>query len=501
MGFGIAILALFGVGLLASAFDSDDDSSTSSETDTDTNMDTDAAQTINASDAAETIATGSGNDVVRTQGGADLVSTGDGNDRAFGGTENDLMFGDNGNDLLRGEQGADNLFGGAGNDTLFGDTGNDTLYGIDVIDEADTFNDAAATNFFLFDQTAAFDPDSDPQEADTLNGGTGNDVIFAGSNDVVDTGTGNDSVVVGDWVDPGAPAVINGFDVSTDALAYSFAPGDATPLLVVAPDADGVVSLYANNTLVATLPNLTADQAGDVDVFAAERTDTKLFDVEVGTDQDDILRGGENDDIVLANDGDDRVFGNEGDDLVFGDAGNDFLRGGAQDDLLQGGEGTDTLNGDTGEDFLIGDTFIDFRSNLSGFLSSAFSGGDDLSTSDLVDLNGDTGSVDVLNGGFGEDVLFLGSNDVASGGDDIDFFVLGDWMDPTQPATITDLTADEEISFLFSPTDASDPGPTLTITDEGGGDAALRVDGTIYAVLQGFDASTAQSENLSVQAI
>lgn len=257
---GFAILGLLGVGLIVNLADDDDDDNVEATPDPE-NED----QTLSTEDSDETIETEGGDDTVFSQGGNDLVSLGEGDDRGFGGDDSDAIFGDAGDDFIRGQGGSDQVFGGAGEDSLFGDAGNDTLYGADILDDAALFEQTAETNFLLFDNSALFDTSADPAEADTLNGGVGEDVIFAGSNDVVDTGSGADTVNVGEWVDPDAPVEITGFTPAADVIVYSYT-GPTEPNVSFGEDDTGLATLDVDGESIATFPgvdffDLTAESA------------------------------------------------------------------------------------------------------------------------------------------------------------------------------------------------------------------------------------------------
>ncbi|WP_299653761.1 calcium-binding protein [uncultured Tateyamaria sp.] len=243
MGFGIAILALLGIGIAVTLADDDDSSSSDDDV-------------VEGTDDPETFETGSGDDEVFADGGNDLISTGDGDDRAFGQGDDDLIFGGEGNDFIRGSGGDDGLFGDGGNDTLFGDSGDDLLIGADVFDSEGLFEVVDRTGFLPGDDAPFFQPDAETDEADTLNGGVGDDVIFAGSNDVVNTGTGFDDVVLGDWVNPDEPVQIADFDPARDAIVYLF-EGEAEPDVQFGEE-DGMATLEVDGESVAVFSNADA---------------------------------------------------------------------------------------------------------------------------------------------------------------------------------------------------------------------------------------------------
>ena len=474
MGLGIAFLTLLGVGLLFSVFDDDDDTNS----DADDTEPQDARQNLNTTDASETLVTGNANDVVRSQGGDDLVSLGDGNDRAFGGRGVDAIFGGDGKDLMRGQQSNDQLFGGDGEDTLFGDTGNDTLYGDDLLNDAALFSATATTGFLLFDNTASIDPSGDTGTSDTLSGGEGNDAIFAGGNDVVDTGNGEDAVILGDWINEGQSADIVAFDPDEDFLVYSYANGEVAPALDVTVNEDGVVALTADGETVATLPNVAANDVALVQAFLVERPEVNAIETFIGSDQADVIRGTATNDIISAEAGNDRVFARAGSDLVIGDFGNDFLRGEAGNDALFGDGGNDTLNGDAGSDVLFGADILSGVSIRDLVSADLF----DSPSTDLIDFDDDIGESDTLNGGVGDDTIVAGSNDVVNTGLGADVLSVGQWIIPNEPVDVVDFTPTEDVvvySYIGSQ-------PDVVFSEASDGTAVLLEGGRIVARFPGL---------------
>lgn len=69
----------------------------------------------------------------------------------------------------------------------------------------------------------------------------------------------------------------------------------------------------------------------------------------------DTLDGFYGDDQMFGEGGDDEIYGDEDNDTIFGGSGNDTLFGGGGDDYLEGGSGTDELAGEAGWDEMWGD--------------------------------------------------------------------------------------------------------------------------------------------------
>uniref|UniRef100_UPI000626B122 type I secretion C-terminal target domain-containing protein n=1 Tax=Pseudomonas veronii TaxID=76761 RepID=UPI000626B122 len=101
--------------------------------------------------------------------------------------------------------------------------------------------------------------------------------------------------------------------------------------------------------------------------------------------------------IYGTNDGADKLIGNAGDDILFGQGGNDVLNGGAGNDILVGGKGNDTLTGGAGADtfvWLKGDT--NTGTGVDTITDFKHSEGDKLDLSDLLQGNNDTNLTNYL---------------------------------------------------------------------------------------------------------
>ncbi|WP_299686999.1 hypothetical protein [uncultured Tateyamaria sp.] len=254
---GLMLVGLLGVALVVNLVDDDDDTKTvTSENETDT-----------GTEGNDIIQATSGNDTIFARAGDDIVLGGDGSDSAFGSSGEDILVGEAGNDFLRGGRDDDLLFGSEGEDTLLGDGGDDLLDGTDIVDAAGLIDAALAAELSgqtLTDaQIAAFvDINAETGGADDLSGGAGNDEIFAGNNDVVDTGTGSDTLYLGDWIDgltdeadPAQPPLplIDGFTPSEDAIVYFYE--GALPTAVGFSEEDNGGNLIIDGEVVARFIN------------------------------------------------------------------------------------------------------------------------------------------------------------------------------------------------------------------------------------------------------
>ena len=251
-------------------------------------------------------------DVLRGQGGNnDTLIGGDGADKLNGGIGHDSLVGAGGDDVLTGDSGNDTIDGGAGDDRLYersnvdmtltdaalsGGLGSDNLTSIETAylkgGNSDNRLDASA---FSGDVTLI-----GVGGADTLKGGSGNDMINGRS--------GADSITGGD--------------------------GD-----------DTLQGMRDTDTLNGG--------AGDDWIDGGTQDDAIS-----GWTGDDTLYGRSGNDILVGGDGHDALYGAAGDDILQGDDGksgtdhtrdNDRLDGGTDADTVRGGGGSDTMMDDSAE--------------------------------------------------------------------------------------------------------------------------------------------------------
>ena len=196
---------------------------------------------ITGSAGRDYILAGDGNDEIEGRVGADVifggngddwVDAGVGNDVVGGDAGNDVIFGNGGDDYLGGLAGDDSITGGSGADEILGGDGNDTLSGF-ISDRASATTDPASA--------------ANPDLADTLHGGAGDDELWLGQGDLGTGGEGADTFRVdhrGDF-DDGA-RLISDFDRDADAIILHVdAPADPVtgapdyPTITQAVSADG----------------------------------------------------------------------------------------------------------------------------------------------------------------------------------------------------------------------------------------------------------------------
>jgi hypothetical protein len=227
--------------------------------------------------------------------------------------------------------------------------------------------------------------------------------------------------------------------------------------------------------------------AGD-DILVGGSGDDRLE----GGDGDDRLYGGGGDDTLFGGSGADSLFGGSGDDRLFGGPGGGVLHGGSGNDLLRGGEGDDRLYGGCGNDTLEGGWGNDWlQAGTGDNLLMGGAGNDTLVGAELDDMLRDMGGMNHLNGGDGDDVIVLGRGDIASGGAGADTFVLGEWLGPAAPVTITDFVAGaDRLVFAHLSPDPGDAAPVLSLQSMQGGATGVLLDGQLIATVHSANGLT-----------
>lgn len=191
----------------------------------------------------------------------------------------------------------------------------------------------------------------------------------------------------------------------------------------------------------------TIEGRGGNDTIRGEQNADRLFgnfgsDLIFGDGGADFIDGGNDKDRIFGGDNADEILGGQGYDELFGEAGNDIIDGGRGYDFVDGGAGADIVSGGKGLDVVIG-----------GQGADTINGGnaDDLLVSgelNLVDptkyTNNDTETSDEAVGGIGNDTIWIGRGDIATGNNGGDEFILSDQIDVGEGgALITDFDFDE----------------------------------------------------------
>lgn len=287
---------------------------------------------------------------------------GGGNEGAITGTESDdRIIGTYGDDEILGFAGDDFLAGDDGSDTIDGDSGRDTIY---AGDGNDLIRTEGAEN--------------------ELYGNDGDDILWATEGGTAEGGAGADYFVAADGL-----TVVTDFDPGEDTLVVQ-RPSDTEPFNLRIYGQTGSEDLYVeiNGTAVMRLQGLTYPASNAVSVAVLEQGEFETFLNSQGSDGPTLPDGLV---TIEAPIGNNPVIGTNGNDLISGSAALETFDGMAGDDTIIGGASSDWIEGNSGNDVL-------------------YSGGRDADGNPVLypTTPGTGGYVD---GGDGDDTLFVGSND------------------------------------------------------------------------------------------
>ena len=447
---------------------------------------------------ADSVQAGGGADVINAGAGDDTIDAGDGEDTIIDSAGDDIVLGGEGRDTFEYTTltGDDTIVGGEINDTsptFSGDKidAHDGVEGLSVVfdgDESGTVTGGSGTiefseiEHFLGGQGSdTIDASASSVQqildggegADTIEGGSGDDIIAMGMTQdfsatdgdrdtlVLIDGFGNDSIEGFETADSGDGTAIDQLDVSgltsdggttpvtTDDVVVTDTNGDGTgdailtfpggesiTLWGVAPtDVDSAAELEAIGIPAPAAPlNYIVEGDGTANLIDAsylgdpegDRIDNG--DALDGSDNDSVT-GGAGDDTILSGAGNDsvdggadndRIEGGAGNDTLYGATGNDTIIGGdgadslfgnEDNDSIEGGIGDDTIEGGTGDDTLIGGAGNDSINGDFGNDSIVGSAGNDFLRGSFGDdtIEGGTGD-DTLWGGFGDDSIVVDAN-------------------------------------------------------------------------------------------
>ena len=403
-------------------------------------------------------------DVIQGRDTANNISGGGGNDLLSGGGSDDVIDGGDGDDFIGGGAGRDTIRGGAGNDWIMG-SGIGTIVGRPARTDATPPTIDYGTEFtrglgwvtfgfeFGAEHWSGVIQDTVPNDAgNIIDGGAGDDQIFAGSgDDLVHGGADHDDVegLAGDdtlFGDDGADYLWGDGANTLGAADYVSAAEHGDDTLDGGAGADRLVGQGGSDTLFGGTGNdiLYGDSPLDSALYwesiPNSATGNDYLDGEAGNDwlegggKDDVLYGGDGDDILVGDTadaghsasirGNDILDGGAGNDQLFGGALSDTLLGGDGDDILHGddainktagvdqgddyldgGAGNDTLIGGGGSDILIGGAGNDFLFGDAADTPDIFQGNDSLDGGDGDDFLSGGGGADTLLGGAGNDTL------------------------------------------------------------------------------------------------
>lgn len=441
----------------------------------------------------DTLNGGAGDDVIFGNGGADSLDGGSGNDTIDAGDGEDTIADSAGDDSVLGGEGKDNFDYTTltGNDTIVGGEVNDTtptnsgdkinahdgVEGLNVVfsgDEAGTVTGASGTVTFSEIEHFLGGQGSDTIDAsastvqqildggegvDTIQGGTGDDIISMGMTQdfsatdgdddtlILEDGFGNDSIEGfetptdlgggaysgNDQVDVTGLTDGGGAPVDTDDVTVTDTNGDGTgDAILTFPNGESITLFGVPSSEVTSQAQLVAigipapapplnyiveGTAGN-DTINGSYTGDPQGDM---VDANDNLAGNNNDSIV-AGDGDDIVSAGLGNDTIDAGDGNDTVLGGAGNDSIDGGLGNDSIMAETGSDTInAGDGDDTVGASIGADLIEGGAGNDSLSGGGLVSDAGDTiyGGTgnDTISGGNGDDSLYGNEDDDSISGD------------------------------------------------------------------------------------
>jgi Ca2+-binding RTX toxin-like protein len=248
-------------------------------------------------------------DVLRGQGGNyDTLIGGDGNDKLNGGIGHDSLVGGGGDDVLTGESGNDTIDGGEGIDRLY-ERGNVDL----------TLTDTGLTGGLGNDAVSSI-------ETAYLKGGNGDNLLDASafSGDVTLIGVGGADTLRG---------------------------GSGNDMLNGRSGADSITGGDGDDTLKGMRDADTINGGAGDDSLDGGTQDDRLS----GWTGDDELYGRSGNDTLVGGEGNDSLYGAADNDLLQGDDGKTDTSHERDDDRLDGGDGTDTVRGGDGTDTKLDD--------------------------------------------------------------------------------------------------------------------------------------------------
>jgi Ca2+-binding RTX toxin-like protein len=297
------------------------------------------------------------------------------------------------------------IIGNDGIDTINGGSGND------VIDLGNVSNQNAAgigrdgtNNFDNANGGAGNDTINGGGTVDAIDGGVGNDSLFGNAgndqiaggvgNDILDGGIGND-LLVGDEGDAGLGVTVG--DGNDTLLGGAGGPNDKDTL-----QGDGGIDTadYSGRTTAVQISFDMQHDDGDATVI---QPDLSVGEQDFVTESTEVALGGSANDLLTSTVDlvGRQLDGNGGNDTLLSGTGSDALNGGAGNDSIVTGRGADSVDGGAGIDIL------DYSSFTLGVNVSLDAVGNDGVAGD----NANVDNIESLLGGSGADNLDMsGSN-------------------------------------------------------------------------------------------
>jgi ELWxxDGT repeat protein len=166
----------------------------------------------------------------------------------------------------------------------------------------------------------------------TRNGVTKSEEIDAASAFLISAGDGNDRID------------------STGLAGAEINGGDGNDTVFAGPGADAIIGGFGNDEIHAGAGNDKIHGGGGRDTISGNAGSDRIE----GAAGDDILSGNGGQDRIYGGGGNDLIYGGASPDRLYGDNGNDQLFGGGGNDHLYADDpGQDTLHGGPGDDFLV----------------------------------------------------------------------------------------------------------------------------------------------------
>lgn len=295
----------------------------------------------------------------------------------------------------------------------------------------------------------------DVGDADSLIGGAGDDTIVLESPNIAQGGEGADEFIVDDTVGigPASGATIEDFDPASDRLVVTQTVSGSNASLYMTEDGNGMtlVNRWYNETIV-TLPGVSLDEGETLEL---------VFRDPEGIEPDQVLQLDQPTQTVPGFVGPingmeatGHVVGSDGDDWIFADGQSLDATG---PETLDGGAGDDNLF--SGND----EYYTQYRNHDVGI---------EWFTNDYATVE--------MNGGTGDDAIWLGFFDIATGGNGADVFnaIATDAGTPDTAGVITDFEIGEDrLEVHFGMTSAYTYGYPTLMTSEALDGLSLTYDG------------------------
>jgi Ca2+-binding RTX toxin-like protein len=358
-----------------------------------------------------------------------------GNDNLLGTPADDQMFGFAGDDTLSGLGGNDLLDGGLGRDSMAGGEGDDDYY---VDDAGDTISEAFGQGSDRLFASVSYQlgagayvemmatTDAAGVGAINLTGNDFDQIIYGNAGDnILDGGQGTDTLVGGAGNDTliGGAGAANTLQGGTGDDVYFVSNASDT---IVEADGEGLDQI--RTSLVAyTLAGNSVEQLVYTGATAFTGTGNAIDNLIIGGGGDDVLSGLAGNDTLIGGAGTDTLSGGTGNNTLQGGTGNDvYIVSSAGDSVIENaGEGTDAVRTDLAKLVLsanVENLFFTGAGNFTGTgnaLANFIVGG-----SGADELNGADGD-DTLVGGAGSDMLIGGTgNNALQGGTGNDIYIV-----------------------------------------------------------------------------